>query len=84
MTTGEIKNTLVKEVEDLSADALQEVLDFVEFLKIKHWRDTAQPASSQQSVYEELRALEMHSLVHLEEEFANYKEQYPYEQGRYD
>ena len=84
MTPVEIRKMLVKEVEDLSADALQEVLDFVEFLKIKQWRGTAQLASPQQSVYDELRALEMNSLVHLEEEFANYKEHYPYEQGRHD
>ncbi len=81
MTTGEIRQTLVKEVEDLSVDVLQEVLDFVEFLKIKQWRETTKPISSQQSVYDELRALEMNSLIHLEEEFANYKEQYPYEDG---
>lgn len=79
MTTIEIKQTLVKEVEDLSGDALQEVLDFVEFLKIKRWRDTGQSVPSHLSVYDELRALEMNSLVHLEEEFANYKEDYPYE-----
>ena len=79
MTTLDIKKTLVKEVEELSVDALQEVLDFVEFLKIKRWRETLQPESPQLSVYDELRALEMDSLVHLEEEFANYKEDYPYE-----
>ncbi|MBN1450464.1 MAG: DUF2281 domain-containing protein [Anaerolineales bacterium] len=79
MTTIEIKKTLAKEVEELSGDALQEVLDFVEFLKIKRWRETAPPQSSRLSVADELRALEMDSLVHLEAEFATYKEDYPYE-----
>lgn len=79
MTAIEIKKTLVKEVEELSGDALQEVLDFVEFLKIKRWREAGQSKPSQLSVSDELRALEMDSLVHLEEEFANYKEDYPYE-----
>ena len=48
--TTDIKKTLVKEVEELSADALQEVLDFVEFLKIKRWRETGQDVSSQRNV----------------------------------
>ncbi len=84
MTKVEITQTLVKEVEGLSANALQEVLDFVEFIKIKEWRETTKPVSPQQSIYDELRALEMRSLVHLEEEFANYKEQYPYEECSHD
>ena len=79
MTAIEIKKTLVKEVEELSVDALQEVLDFVEFLKIKRWRNRGQVSVSQQSVADDLRALEMDSLVHVEEEFANYKEEFPYE-----
>ena len=78
MTAIEIKKTLVNEVEELSVEALQEVLDFVEFLKIKRWRNPGQSAS-QSSLADELHALEMNSLVHLEEEFANYKEEYPYE-----
>ncbi|MGD9973671.1 MAG: DUF2281 domain-containing protein [Desulfatirhabdiaceae bacterium] len=77
MTTTDIKNTLIKEVEYLSPDALQEVLDFVEFLKIKRCRRQAQSGPSQLSVYDELHAMEMNSLIHLEEEFANYKENYP-------
>ena len=79
MTAIEIKKTLVKEVEELSVDALQEVLDFVEFLKIKRWRNPGQSTSSQQRVTDELHALEMNSLVHVEEEFANYKEEHPHE-----
>ena len=79
MTAIDIKNTLAKEVEELSVDALQEVLDFVEFLKIKRWRNRRHVSVSQQSVADDLRALEMDSLVHLEEEFANYKEEFPYE-----
>ena len=80
MTKGEITQILVKEVEGLSANALQEVLDFVEFIKIKEWQETPTPVSNQQSMDDELRALDMHSLIHLEEEFANYKERYPYEE----
>ena len=79
MTAIEIKKTLVKEVEELSVDALQEVLDFVEFLKIKRWRNRGQISVSQQSVADDLRALDMNSLVHVEEEFANYKEEFPCE-----
>ena len=79
MTAIDIKKTLVKEVEELSVDALQEVLDFVEFLKIKRWRERGNVSLTHQSIADDLRALEMDSLVHVEEEFANYKEEYPYE-----
>lgn len=79
MTTIEIKKTLLKEIDDLSGNALQEALDFVEFLKVKQWRDAGRANSSRQRVAEELRALETDSLIHLEEEFATYKEDYPHE-----
>ena len=79
MTAIDIKKTLVKEVEELSVDALQEVLDFVEFLKITRWRNRGHVSASQQGVADDLRALDMDSLMHLEEEFVNYKEEYPHE-----
>lgn len=79
MTAIDIKNTLAKEVDELSVDALQEVLDFVEFLKITRWRNRGQISVSQQSVADDLHALDMNSLVHLEKEFANYKNEFPYE-----
>jgi hypothetical protein len=77
MTTVEIKSTLFREVEELSADALQEVLNFVEYLKSR--RRQGKEPSPQQNVSDALRMLEKDSLIHLEEEFAGYKEKYPHE-----
>uniref|UniRef100_Q3ASE0 DUF2281 domain-containing protein n=1 Tax=Chlorobium chlorochromatii (strain CaD3) TaxID=340177 RepID=Q3ASE0_CHLCH len=79
MTAIDIKKTLAIEVEKLSVDALQEVLDFVQFLKIKQWRNREQVSFSQQRIADDLHAFDINSVVHLEEEFADYKKEFPYE-----
>ena len=77
------ETAIIKEMNIITVPDIQEALlltvihHFVEFLKIKEWRETTKRAPSPKSIYHELKALEMSSLVHLEEEFANYKEQYP-------
>jgi hypothetical protein len=79
MTKIEIEQTIVKETQELSFNGLQEVLDFIHFLKIKEHREATTQCPTAQSLHNELRALDSNSLAHLEEEFANYKDVYPYE-----
>jgi hypothetical protein len=77
MTKIEIEQTLVKETQDLSVEALQEILDFIHFIKLKELREPPKYVSDH--IHDELRALNDYSLAHLEEEFANYKTLYPHE-----
>lgn len=80
MTKIEIEQTIAKETQELSMNALQEVLDFIHFMKMKEVRDATEAhRSSEQRIHDDLRALDTDSLVHLEEEFANYKLLYPLE-----
>ena len=79
MTTLEIKDTLSKEVDSLPAEALHEVLDFVEFLKVKRLKIGLETSKPNQVVFDELNVLGANSQMHLEEEFADYKESYPHE-----
>jgi hypothetical protein len=79
MTKIEIEQTLVKETQDLSDEALQEILDFIHFIKMKELREPPKYVSNSDHIHDELRALNDYSLAHLEEEFANYKTLYPHE-----
>ena len=77
MIKADIEQMIVKETQGLSIYALQEVLDFIQFLKIKTHREGTTQLPTDQGIHNELRALDTNSLSHLEEEFANYKELYP-------
>ena len=79
MTNVDIEQMIVKETQGLSVYALQEVLDFIQFLKARTHREGTTQLPNDQSIHNDLRALDTNSLSHLEEEFANYKELYPYE-----
>ena len=79
MPNIEIERTIFKETQGLSANALQEVLDFIQFIKMKECRKGKNAFANDRNIDTELRALDTISLTHLEEEFANYKELYPYE-----
>lgn len=79
MTKVEIEQTIIQEAHALSSDGLHEVLDFIHFIRLKEQREKSMVSSSPQPIEQELRSLDASSLLHLEEEFANYKELYPYE-----
>jgi hypothetical protein len=79
MANIEIAQTIVKETQGLSSDALQEVLDFIQFIKMREYRARKKHLGVGSDVDAELRLLDMSSLAHLEEEFANYKELFPHE-----
>ena len=62
--------------------AKEELFDFYEFLVLKyhgHHDDTKEKLNPVLRIHEELSRLETDSLTHLEQEFENYKEQYPHE-----
>ena len=80
MPNVEIEQTIFKETQGLSANALQEVLDFIQFIKMKEHRKEKKHFATDRNIDKELRALGTNSIAHLEEEFANYKELYPYEE----
>lgn len=73
MSTAQIEQLITQKTKGLPVDILQEVLDFIEFLRIKNagiMTDSIQLTLSDADVSE---------LSHLEEEFADYKTIYPRE-----
>ncbi len=79
MNQQEIEQTILKETKGLSFNALQEILDFIQFLKIKSYREVTKFKGQEQIIQNGLKTLEMDSFAHLEEEFTGYKELYPHE-----
>jgi hypothetical protein len=79
MNQQEIEQTILKETQGLSSNALQEILHFIQFLKIKGHREAKNFKEQDQIIRNGLKTLEMDSFAHLEEEFTGYKELYPHE-----
>lgn len=73
-----LEKMIVDETKNLSVDILIEILDFVQFLKAKRL-GSQRNKSLKMRVKDELSGLNAMSLVHLEEEFADYREQFPHE-----
>ena len=79
MTAAAIQERLLKETEGLSFSALQEILDFVLFMKVKESHTDMQAIHAMLNLQNERHLLETASVAQLEEEFADYQERYPYE-----
>ncbi|MFQ5650335.1 MAG: hypothetical protein ACE5IY_10380 [bacterium] len=75
MTKALLERMILEETKNLSADTLHEILDFIKFKKQK----TFGKKSFEKNMETELSDLNEMSLIHLEEEFSNYKELYPRE-----
>jgi hypothetical protein len=75
MSRAEIQTVLIQESSKLPASALEEVLDFVQFIQRKFSRQ-----SERDSISKTLSLLDAHEKTHLEEEFKDYKELYPREE----
>jgi len=73
MNTTHLEKELLRYTKGLSKEALQEVIDFVQFLRKKKSKKTSN------NLTEELTKLGESQTSHLEEEFANYKKLYPSE-----
>ena len=78
MNKLEMEKTILEESKGLSISALREILDFMRFIKSKHMEEGKMELVD--NVKRELSELDKASLTHLEAEFKNYKELYPYEQ----
>ena len=78
MNKLEIEKMILEESNGLSISALREILDFVRFIKSKHIGKGKMELVD--NVKSELSELDKASLTHLEAEFKDYKELYPYEQ----
>ena len=78
MSNVSLEKKIIDETKNLSTETLMEILDFIQFLKIKNQRPKNQD-SYISKVSDELSAKEQYSLKHLEDEFQNYREKYPHE-----
>ncbi len=72
MKTTDLQNNILQNIKDLPLEALQEILDFVQFIRQK--RIQVYPADN---ISFDLSQLNESELQHLEGEFINYKEIYP-------
>lgn len=73
MTTGELEEELLRYTKGLPKETLQEIIDFVQFVRQKRLRKTAD------NITAELSLLNSTQITHLEEEFKDYKQRYPSE-----
>ena len=73
-----LEKMILEETKDLSFETLNEILDFIQFIKSKKLKNLAN-RSSEKNIKNKLTELNKVSLLHLEEEFDNYKEIYPHE-----
>ncbi len=76
MTKNDLAKSILRELKDLPVESLKEILDFIQFLKSKKYK---RKKSFEKKIQTELDNLNKNSLIHLEEEFSNYREQYPRE-----
>ena len=72
---NKIEKIILEETQDLSRSALNEVLDFIQFIKSKKNKNIQFNTNLDQ----DLNLLNDNELIHLEKEFKNYKELYPRE-----
>lgn len=70
MSTEDLEQKITNSTKGLPEHLLQEILDFIEFVILKR-------TEKEQSINRVLTSLDAEELVHLEEEFHDYKEVYP-------
>ncbi len=73
MSTIQFEKELIDYTKDLPKEALQEILDFICFIRSKNKKEQINSLNS------ELSYLNKSQIDHLEEEFADYKTLYPIE-----
>lgn len=74
----QIEKTILQETKGLPPYALNEILDFIQFIKEKKIKKKGVDIFKD-SLNLELSLLDKKGLTHLEEEFKDYKEIYPRE-----
>ncbi|MBN1639508.1 MAG: hypothetical protein JW866_11100 [Ignavibacteriales bacterium] len=78
MTKVLLEKMIIEETKGLPFQTLNEILDFIQFIKAKKIKNRVAD-SLENDITIELSELNTVSLMHLEEEFSNYKELYPHE-----
>ncbi len=78
MSKAIIEKMIIEETKNLSSEALNEILDFIQFIKAKKFKNLSEK-TFENNIKMNLNELKTVSLKHLEDEFANYKEKYPHE-----
>jgi len=73
MTTAQLEKELLRYTKGLPKETLEEVIDFIQFLRLKRIN------KSSDNVKTELSLLNYSETTHLEEEFKDYKDLYPCE-----
>ncbi len=76
MNKAIVEKMILEETKSLPSETLDEILDFIKFKKMK----ALEKKSFEKNIKQELVDLGEISLIHLEEEFSDYKERYPREQ----
>ncbi len=76
MNKATVEKMILEETKSLPFETLAEILDFIKFKKMK----ALGKQSFEKKIKQELVDLGEISLIHLEEEFSDYKERYPREQ----
>lgn len=80
MTAATLKQVIAQGISDLPEESLQEVADFVLFIRAKKIRKVPfSEAGLANYIQQELSALREAELSHVEEEFIGYKKKYPVE-----
>lgn len=78
MSKAIIEKMIIEETKNLSSEALNEILDFIQFIKAKKFKKLSEK-TFEKDIKMNLNELNTVSLMHLEDEFENYKEKYPHE-----
>lgn len=71
MTTMQLQKEIVERLQDLSKETLQEVFDYVQFIRFKK--------NKADNIDATLTLLDANEAQHIVKEFANYKTLYPRE-----
>lgn len=75
---SQIERLILKETENLPQNILNEILDFILFIKHRRLKNTENNLV-EDDLNNDLHILDNKELLHLEEEIRNYKELYPHE-----
>ena len=76
MSKSELEQMIVAETKSLSIEILSEVLDFIQFLKVKRANQSTH-RSFANDLTSDLTDLNSSELSHTDEEFSDYKRLYP-------
>lgn len=80
MNAATLKQVIAHGLSDLPEESLQEVADFILFLRAKKIsKVTFSDAGLTDYIHQELSALREAELSHVEEEFVGYQKRYPVE-----